>query len=102
DRDLADAMGIDQAHGVLVADVSPDGPAKKAGIVRGDVILSVDGREVRSTGELRNIVASHPAGKSVVVTIVRDKKHQDIDVELGTLPAEKGAKKAAPEKAASS
>jgi len=96
DRDLADAMGIDQAHGVLVADVSPDGPARKAGIQRGDVILSVDGREIRSTGELRNIVASHQVGKSVTVTIVRDKKHQDIDVELGTLAAEKESKKSEP------
>jgi serine protease Do len=91
DRDLADAMGIDQAHGVLVADVSPDGPAKKAGIVRGDVILAIDGHEVRSTGELRNLVASHASGKSVDVTIVRDKKKRDIDVELGSLPAPKSA-----------
>jgi serine protease Do len=82
-------MGIDQAHGVLVADVSPDGPAKDAGIVRGDVILAIDGKEVRSTGELRNLVASHPSGKSVAVTIVRDKKKRDIDVELGSLPVTK-------------
>jgi len=91
DRELADAMGIDQAHGVLVADVTPDGPAKKAGIERGDVILAVAGREVKSTGELRNVVASHPAGKNVTVTVMRNKKRQDIEVELGALAASKTA-----------
>jgi serine protease Do len=87
DRDLADAMGIDQAHGVLVADVSPDGPAKKAGIQRGDVILSVDGREVKTTGELRNLVASNHSGKTVAIVLVRDKQKQTVNVELGSLPS---------------
>jgi len=100
DRDLADALGIDQAHGVLVADVSPDGPAKAAGIQRGDVILSVDGHDVKSTGELRNLVASHASGKSVSITIVRDKKKQDIDVTLGSLPGGKTAPAKAPKAAA--
>ena len=101
DRDLADAMGIDQAHGVLVADVSADGPAAKAGIQRGDVILSIDGRDVKSTGELRNLVASHPAGKSVEVVIVRDKKRSNVDVELGALAANKGSSPSAPAKMSS-
>ncbi|HXC51349.1 MAG TPA: DegQ family serine endoprotease [Candidatus Limnocylindrales bacterium] len=101
DRDLADAMGIDQAHGVLVADVSPDGPAKKAGIQRGDVILAIDGHDVKSTGELRNIVASHPSGKSVTVTLVRDKTKRELDVELGSLPVTGKRPGAKPEKVTS-
>lgn len=91
DREIADAMGIEQAHGVLVADLTPDGPAKKGGIERGDVILAIDGREVKSTGELRNIVASHPAGKSVAVSVMRDKKRRDIEVVLGALPSKDSA-----------
>jgi serine protease Do len=85
DRELADAMGIDQAHGVLVADVTAGGPAKKAGILRGDVILSVDGREVRSTGELRNVVAANASCKTVTVSVMRNKQQQDIEVELGSV-----------------
>jgi serine protease Do len=89
DRELAEAMGIDQAQGVLVADVTAGGPAKKAGLQRGDVILSIDGREVRSTGELRNVVAANPAGKTVTVTVVRNQKQKEIDVELGSLADDK-------------
>ena len=85
DRELAEAMGIAQAHGVLVADLTPDGPAQKAGIQRGDVVLAVDGREVKSTGELRNVIASKATGQKVSVTVLRDKKDQEIEVELGAL-----------------
>ncbi len=91
DRELAEAIGIEQAHGVLVADVTDGGPAQKAGIRRGDVILAIAGREVRSTGELRNLVASSQAGKSVTVTILRDQKRRDIDVKLGTLAEDAAA-----------
>ncbi|MFN2426484.1 MAG: DegQ family serine endoprotease, partial [Candidatus Binatia bacterium] len=96
DREIAEAMGIDQAQGVLVADVTKDGPAEKAGIRRGDVILSVAGRAVKSTGELRNIVASHAAGKDVTVTVMRDKKQREIDVELGALAATNDAPSSTP------
>jgi serine protease Do len=87
-------MGIDQAHGVLVADVTAGGPAKKAGIQRGDVILSVDGRAVRSTGELRNVVAAHASGKTVTVSVMRNKQQQDIEVELGSVADNKDAPRA--------
>lgn len=87
DRELAEAMGIEQARGVLVADITEDSPAEKAGLKRGDVILSVDGHEVQSTGELRNVIASNPAGRKVTIAVVRNKKRRDIQVKLGVLEA---------------
>ncbi len=90
DRDLAEALGIDQGHGVLVADVSEKGPAAEAGIERGDVVTAIDGKPIDSTGQLRNIVAGHRVGTKIKVDVIRDKKEKTFHVELGELPKGKG------------
>ena len=58
DQDLAQALKLRATTGVLVTEVTHGTPAEKAGLRRGDVILSVDGTTVASTGELRNLVAA--------------------------------------------
>ncbi|MBI5505577.1 MAG: DegQ family serine endoprotease [Deltaproteobacteria bacterium] len=86
DRDLAEALGVDQGRGVLVADVTANGPAAEAGIERGDVITAIDGKAIESTGQLRNIVAGHQIGTKVKVDVIRDKKEKTFRVGLGELP----------------
>jgi serine protease Do len=98
DKDLADGLGLESTHGVLVSDLQDDSPAKRAGLKRGDVILSVDGKQTDSTGKLRNLIAAAGANKKVRVEVLREGKKQNIAVELGELPGSSGpAVGAAPE-----
>jgi serine protease Do len=81
--DLAASLGLKQVQGVLVSSVQPGGPADKAGIKQGDVILQFNGAAVNDVNTLRNEVASAGAGAEVTLTILRDGKQQQIRVKLG-------------------
>jgi S1-C subfamily serine protease len=96
DQDLVKVMNLPNTHGVLVSDVQKDGPAAKAGLKQGDVIVSVDDREMDSTGRLRNTVASAGAGKSVSVDVIRDGKKLNLQVKLGELSGQSDATAASP------
>jgi serine protease Do len=92
--DLQRGLGLASSDGVLVSDVEPGGPAEKAGLRRGDVILKIDGQRVDSTGKLRNLIAAGGAGKKVSVEFQRDARTQSIDVTLGELPSKELAERA--------
>jgi serine protease Do len=72
--ELAESLGLKNAEGALVAKVLKGGPAKAAGVQRGDVIIDFDGKPVTSAQELPLMVAQTPLGKSVTVKVVRNKK----------------------------
>ena len=80
--DVAEAMGLDAAKGALVTDV-PDGPAKDAGMLSGDVILSFDGTEVEDTRGLVRTVGNTEVGKTVRVVVYREGKTETLKVTLG-------------------
>ncbi|MGC1495053.1 MAG: Do family serine endopeptidase [Sulfitobacter sp.] len=80
--DVADAMGLAAAKGALITDV-PDGPAKEAGLLTGDVIISFDGVGVDDTRGLVRQVGNSPVGAAVRVTVLREGKSQTIKVVLG-------------------
>ena len=80
--DVAEAMGLEQTKGALVTDV-PEGPAKEAGILQGDVILNFDGVEVADTRGLVRQVGNTTVGKAVRVTVFRDGKTVTVKVTLG-------------------
>ena len=88
DQDLAKAFGMDRPRGALVEQVEPGGPAEKAGIVAGDVIVSLDGRDVPRSEELPRMVARHAPNARVKVGIVRAGQHKDVDVTLAALKDE--------------
>ncbi len=81
-EDVAEAMGLETVAGALVTDV-PDGPAKDAGMLGGDVIQSFDGFEVADTRELVSIVGNSEIGKAVRVVVFRDGGTQTLLVTLG-------------------
>jgi serine protease Do len=84
-EDIAESLGLDQAKGALIADVTPTGPAETSGIRPGDVVVRFDGKEVDEMRDLPRIVADTPVGKVVVVEIMRDGKLQQVEVEIGRL-----------------
>jgi len=86
DRDLATALKLSGPNGVLLTEVRGNGPAGKAGLMRGDVVVKVDGKAVTSTGQFRNLIASSGAKKHVTLDIMRDGKAQSFGVELAEVP----------------
>lgn len=87
--DLKDKLNLKDENGALVADVTKGGPADKAGIKRGDVIVSFDGREIKEMKDLPYIVASTPVGKVVSVEVIRKGKREGLRVKIGELEDEK-------------
>ncbi len=87
--ELAKALGLKEAKGALVADVVPGGPSDAAGIKRGDVIVSFDGKDIKKVGDLPFIVAETPVGKSVTVKVIRSSKELSLTVRIAEMPAGK-------------
>jgi len=83
--ELAEGLRLPQAKGALVSSVSTGGPADKAGIRQGDVILEFNGREVADMKALPRLVADSQFGKSVPVAIWRKGAKTTVTVELGEL-----------------
>ncbi|HEY6998779.1 MAG TPA: Do family serine endopeptidase [Candidatus Binatia bacterium] len=81
--ELAQQFGLNETRGVLVNSVAESGPAAKAGIRRGDVIVAFDGKPVTDGNTLRNQIAGTAPGTQVKLKIVRDKREQEIPVTLG-------------------
>jgi serine protease Do len=78
----------DQEEGILVSNVDEAGPAAKAGLKAGDVILKIDGESVRDSSDLQQRVARLSPGQEVTVTVQRDGSPRDLKVRLeGREPA---------------
>ena len=93
--DIAEGLGLGHAGGALVSDVTPTGPAEKAGIKSGDVIVSFNGSPIKEMRDLPRIVADTEVGKTVDVEIMRTGDRKNLAVTLGRL--EEGEKLAAAE-----
>ncbi len=86
--DIAESLGLKEAKGAIVADVTEGSPALAAGIEQGDTILKVNGTEISDSRDLARKVAQFKPGQTVPVTLVRDGKTMDIAVKIGTMPDE--------------
>jgi serine protease Do len=91
-EDIAAGLGLGAPKGALVAGVEEEGPAAAAGILAGDVIVSVDGQAVDAMNTLPRMVADLPVGKQVSIVVMREGAEQTLSVTLGRLEdAEKAA-----------
>jgi serine protease Do len=89
DPALARALGLDRPKGAMVAEVEPGGPADRAGLRAGDLIIKVDQTEILHSGELPRTVARHAPGSKVKVEYVRDRGPRTVDVTLDELRDER-------------
>jgi serine protease Do len=80
--ELAAGFGLKGPEGALVSDLVEDSPAARAGIRRGDVIISFDGKPIRDMEQLPKVVAETETGKRVKVGLIREGKHTDLDVTI--------------------
>ena len=88
DESSAQAMGLKTRKGALVADVVNDGPAEKAGVETGDVILEFNGVKVNSVDHLRNTVSASKPNRRYDLLIIRDGKKNTIKVKLEEMPGD--------------
>jgi serine protease Do len=82
---LADSFGLDRPRGALVGQVIAEGPAEKAGVKPGDIILSVDGRPVERSDQLPSMVSAITPGKDAKVEVWRDRTAKTLSVKVGVL-----------------
>ncbi len=83
--EIAESLGLDKPEGALVADVIKDGPAEASKIMKGDVILSFDGKRVHEMRSLPKIVADTVVGKPVEVVVWRGGSRKALSVTVGVL-----------------
>ena len=89
--EVAESLGLKNDRGALVADAQGNGPAAKAGVQPGDVIVAVNGTPVKDARDLAKKVGGQTPGETVELGIIRKGNEQTIQVKLGTLPEERQA-----------
>ena len=90
-KELAESFGLSKAQGAVVNAVEKGGPAEKAGVEPGDVILKFDGKPVNSSGDLPRIVGTSKPGSRVSVQVWRKGSTRDLTLVVGEIPDEKSS-----------
>lgn len=79
---LGNYFGVKSGEGVLITEVADDSPAKKAGLLAGDVIISVDGKQVKETDDLTNVISEKKEGDKVTIGYLRKGNKAEVPVEV--------------------
>ncbi|MGK5035682.1 Do family serine endopeptidase [Janthinobacterium sp. LB3P118] len=87
--ELAQSFGLQRSSGAIIAGVVRNGPADKAGIVPGDILLTVEGKPVGDTTEMLNLIAQLPPGGKAKMTVLRKNREAALDVMVGKRPLPK-------------
>ena len=87
-EDVAEALGLKDAQGALIAQVQPNTPGEKAGLKAGDVVTAIDGKEIKDSREMSREIAKLKPGTSVKLSVLRDSKPITVSVNLEQLPTD--------------
>ncbi|MDE1183690.1 DegQ family serine endoprotease [Paraburkholderia sp.] len=91
-KEVADTLGLPKAQGALVSSVEPGGPADKAGVQPGDIILKFNGHSVDTATDLPRMVGDTKPGTKATITVWRKGQTRDMSVTIAEMQAEKTAK----------
>jgi len=86
DADIAKALDLERPYGALVSEVVPQGPADKAGLQSGDLIIEIDGKVIDTVGSLRNIVALMKPEEELTMKVLRDGEPLELTASISQFP----------------
>jgi serine protease DegQ len=84
--ELADSFGLGKSSGAIIAGVVSGGPADRAGIRPGDILLTVDGKQVSNTNDMLNLIAQLEPERKTRMTVMRKNRQATLDVVVGKRP----------------
>jgi serine protease Do len=85
-QELAKSFNVKGSNGAIVTDVKEEGPADKAGLKQGDVILSFQGTPIEDAVTLQRAVTRGSVGSKATITVMREGREKDLTVTIGELP----------------
>ncbi|PCE28439.1 DegQ family serine endoprotease [Burkholderia ubonensis] len=91
-KDVADSIGLPKAEGALVSSVEPGGPADKAGVQPGDIILKFNGKPVDTASDLPRMVGDTKPGVKATISVWRKGQARDLPIMIAETPADTAAK----------
>jgi serine protease Do len=86
--ELAKSYGVPGTKGALIAEVVKGGPAEKAGLQKGDIVIAYQGKEIKDAGTLRNEAATSTIGQEAKISVLRKGKKEEFRVTIGNLADE--------------
>ena len=84
--ELAASFGLGRESGAIIAGVVRNGPADRAGVRPGDILLAVEGKSIKNTGEMLNLIAQLAPGAKARLTLMRQNRESKVDVTVGKRP----------------